>query len=772
MFYWILEYGKVLAVYLFMMYLWPSVVFRNYLREKSLGFRFAFCSTAMVLLFNTTVLMIGVVKLLNPWIIRILFYSPLIYLFAKWVYSHRAKAIHIKYLLTDIYSLKRFVGDIFRQIGTSVKNSWNRLLDMIRPDLLLCGILALAVIYGTVYFSYGAFSELYYGASDVYVHHSWIDMLLEGQIFGAGVYPEGMHCFVYAMHVLFGVEVYSCLLFLGGIHISAFLVAVYLFLREIFPWKYSSVFALILFLIMQLDSSPQIGAMARLQWTIPQEFAMFAVFLCCAYLLRFLRNATGTKMQWKKWELLRDENLLIFLMALAVTITVHFYGTIMAFFLCLAIGLFFLVRVFVKKQVVPLLLAILCGLVIAVTPMLLARASGIEFQASIDWAMSIMEESQINREEEQEPGSVLISDGTHWILEDAELIENEGWIEVQNPDKKPEKTLLQKFYENSFVIQYQETKAPLMAGVVILGILLGIGVCIPKLIRRKENADAEPGCGYLYLAACEIMYMILFAAPKIGLVEIIQVARLGAMTHLLTLSMVMIPLDLIMRHVEKRKSRAWMDVCAALLCVGMCAAVVLTGQYHSYLIYVSTRYPAAAQITDQIVRNMEPNTYTVVSPVEELYHVKGTGFHEETVKFVRDIYSENYTLPSEYVFVYLEKQPLVFAHDHLLEGPAWLAGEEYLPVMPANTASQAPDILHVEISDELANRDISIPLIYESYKDPTYRAIIHSRVNQWIEKFRELYPYQLVTVYEDEAFACYMFQQNPARLLELAILER
>ena len=56
----------------------------------------------------------------------------------------------------------------------------------------------------------------------MYVHHAWIYGLKEGKIFSEGVYPEAMHCFVYCMNVLFGIPVYSCLLFMGEIHVSAF----------------------------------------------------------------------------------------------------------------------------------------------------------------------------------------------------------------------------------------------------------------------------------------------------------------------------------------------------------------------------------------------------------------------------------------------------------------------------------------------------------------------------------------------------------------------
>lgn len=765
MFFWLLEYGKVLAVYLFIMYLWPSVVLRKYLRDKGLAFRFSFCTTFMILLLNTTVLILGIVKLLNVWVIRLLFYGPLVYIFGAWIYRNREKAVYIKYLLTDICSFRRFVSEIAESICSVIKNTWRKLMDKMRPHMLLYILLGVAVVYGLIYFSYGAFHERYYGTSDVYVHHSWIDMLSEGKIFGAGIYPEGMHCFVFAMNTLFGVEVYSCLLFLGGIHITAFLLSVYLFFREIFPWKYTGLLVLALYLILRLDSPAHVGSMARLQWTIPQEFAHFTVFLCGAYLLRFLRNASAGTFQWKKWEFLRDENLLIFMMALAVSIAVHFYVTIMAFFLCLAIGVFFLVWVFTRKKFLPLLLAIVCGAVIAVTPMLAAFASGIPFQGSIDWAMSVITESQQELQQKEEETQNPTS-GSHWEPIVTEPVDpEEGPVE-----EEPEPTWLEKFFDNSFVVLYREDRAVLLCITTLLGGLIGLICHLVVRFRRKAAVGEDPFCGYLFLVVGALIFMMMFAAPEIGLLELIQIGRLCTMTHLLSIATLLIPLDLVMTLIDKKGSRIVMDICAAALCLAMCAAVILTGNYHSYLHYTMTRYPAAAEVTCQIIQDMKPESFTIVSPVDELYQIKSYGYHEESVRFIREMKSDTYTLPTEYVFVFIEKQPLKYAHFHLVEGDPWLAKQEYLEVLGEKNTSQGLPVHHTEISDEAANKFYVIPQAYDSYKSETYRTVIFSRMNQWVERFKELYPYQLTTIYEDEAFVCYMFRQNPARLLELAIM--
>ena len=40
--YWAGEFAKVLLAYVVLMYVWPSVLFRKHLKEKSRTYRFAF----------------------------------------------------------------------------------------------------------------------------------------------------------------------------------------------------------------------------------------------------------------------------------------------------------------------------------------------------------------------------------------------------------------------------------------------------------------------------------------------------------------------------------------------------------------------------------------------------------------------------------------------------------------------------------------------------------------------------------------------------------
>ena len=77
--YWGLEFTKVLNAYFVLMIVYPSFLCRRFLKGKSLTFRFGFCTTVSVLGINTVVLLLGLIHLLNPWVVRILFYGPLAY---------------------------------------------------------------------------------------------------------------------------------------------------------------------------------------------------------------------------------------------------------------------------------------------------------------------------------------------------------------------------------------------------------------------------------------------------------------------------------------------------------------------------------------------------------------------------------------------------------------------------------------------------------------------------------------------------------------------
>ena len=79
------------------------------------------------------------------------------------------------------------------------------------------------------------------------------------------------------------------------------------------------------------------------------------------------------------------------------------------------------------------------------------------------------------------------------------------------------------------------------------------------------------------------------------------------------------------------------------------------GFLHGFLYFELTRYDATVKVVNKIIESLPKNSYTIVSPTEELYQVIEHGRHEELLDFIEKQEDDIYTLPTEYVFIFLEK---------------------------------------------------------------------------------------------------------------------
>lgn len=111
---------------------------------------------------------------------------------------------------------------------------------------------------------------------------------------------------------------------------------------------------------------------------------------------------------------------------------------------------------------------------------------------------------------------------------------------------------------------------------------------------------------------------------------------------------------------------------AVLAAAGIYAIVRLTGNYHGFLYYELSRYPAAVTLTHVIMETLEPDTYVIVSPTDELYQMIERGTHIELLNFLEKAGEEEYILWRDDLFFYVEKKPLYYAQLYFAEGhPGW-----------------------------------------------------------------------------------------------------
>lgn len=791
--YWVFEYGKVLIAYIALMYIWPMVVFRRYLAPKSRTYKFAFCTTVQVILINTVVLLLGLVHILNRWTMILFFYGGIL-VSLLWKRKFTGEGIQrVRQVLVGTRGVKLFllqaISSMRHALRRGVKNLWRSSKGK-RLEYLLLGVV---VLFGMIYFSYGTFVDHSYGFGDMYTHHAWIYGLLEGKIFSAGIYPEAMHCFIYAMHQLFGIRVYSCMLFVAGVHVSTLLIAIYCFLKEVLKSRYTSLLIIASFLVLDLMCIDEVFSMARLQWTLPQEFALYTQFLCALYLVRYLRTDRNPrkesgKRKWVVW----DENLFLFMMALAASFAIHFYVTIMAFFLCASFAVFLLHRIFRKGNFRSLVAAVFAGIFIAAAPMGVAYATGIPFQGSIDWALNVISGEDTKEGRTQQAEAILNTEQGETVLPSAtETKDSNTSLNGQSSDAHANGTeITQKtiplterlkrlaikvwdvtekksegLYSYGYATLYGEERADWILRFTALAAGIGVVCClIALLIHRKIKIFFE---GYLGLTLASIAFMILYAAPFLGLPELIAGARVCSTGQLLILAMMFVPVDLFLYLIGLTVIRVLLPMVSIVLTGAIYVGANYFDVYHGFLYNELTRYNSVVDVTNNIIKNFPQYSYTIVSPTDELYQVIEYGRHEEIYNFVKVIQSNAYSLPSEYIFLYVEKKPIQYAQSHFYTGPEWLAKEKYTQYYTMYF-SEGNQLNQSTISDDYADRDFMFFLKEsQNYSDLASRTILESKLNRWCKQFEHKFPNDINTYYEDDDFVCYVIRQNTSRLFNL-----
>lgn len=791
--YWIVEFIKVLSGYIFLMYLWPSVIFRKKLSGKSLTFQFAFCSTVSILLSNTIILGLGLFHILNEGIVRWIYYGIFFLSIFKEKELRRYIFAHIKRTLSGTQGWKLLIFRQAESLKIIIVNSFQQLNKKIKGRRIEYGILFVLIVFAVAYFSYGAFQCHSYGWGDMYVHHAWIYGLKEGKIFSAGIYPEAMHCFIYCMNDLFGISVYSCMMFLGEIHVSALLLAIYCFLREVMKSKYTVYLVLAAFLTIDMVCVDEIYGMSRMQYTIPQEFGLYTQFLCALYLVRFLRrNPEEGKAKRKVW----NDDLFLFMTSLAASLAIHFYVTMMAFFLCAAIAIFGIVKVFKKENFKSLVIAVLAGMIISAAPMVLAYASGIPLQGSLNWGMNVMngtdtkegrtqqaqsiasennaETSSQNESESQSSESIQQESGVQssqsMTSEEKQQKEtNDALEQEQTSQKKSRKTIgeyIKMVYKYGYAQLYGDTRAKWLLGfTLIAGILSVINWIITAVRFRKLPFEL-----YFGITAASVIFMILYAAPFLGLPEIIAGARLCLTEQVLLLSMMALPADEVLFAIGRRKMAYILPYLSVLGVAAIYAGTNYFGVYHSYLYYELTRYNSVVNLTNRIASEYPKQRYTIISTTDEIYQVIESGWHEEILGFYYKSKLEKYYIPTEYLFFYVEKNPIQYAQYHFFAGPRWLAQKKYSQYYKHSNAviSEGSAIKSSKISEDVLGEPLTdMGKASDAYSNLKNRTILESELYFWCQDFKARLPYEIQVYYEDEDVVCYMIKQNPEHLYNL-----
>lgn len=782
--YWIMEYVKVLFAYGAIFYVWPYVVFYPYLKKKEAAYKFAFCTLIPVILDTTVITLMGILHILYGPLVAVIFYGVFVVQFSRYFVHFGGTGDGLRKLTRGTLKWKRLLLNIHQRIlkkaGSALSEGWK----VTKGSRLKYAMLLLVILYAMLYFGYGAFQFRSYGASDQYVHHSWIYALTQGQIYPRGIYPEGMHCIIYLFNSLFGLKIYSVLLFLAGIHVHATLLAAYLLMCEFYHWIFTPVFVLIAFLTVNPRSVNILSGITRLSWTLPQEFAFPAVFLCAFGLYRYIKSdKKDTAEKWYRQlspkDLIQDENLFLFLCGTACTIVVHFYATIMAAFVCVVIAGVYFLKLFHLEKLSKLAVSTLLALLISVAPMGIALLAGYHFQGSIHWAIAVTR-----------GGEDAWANGTYDKNEDYLSQEPEiPGLEEAYEDLYDEILTIEDHVKRAVVDLYYGTLGELYPGpwgIVLYGlaILVAIFPWMPSIVAaigqkyaRKSGRDIpvwmkeHPFNGYLCVAVSFLVLLVSYRPNLLNLPILIAGSRLCVFIQLFGIMVYGCLADLFFYSYSYSVPEGVLDAFSLGAGIGIYFFVRAAGIFHGYLYYEVTRYPQVVDLTEKIIEQMPQHKYTILSTTDEYYQVIGNGYHEELLTLSEHLEDEKYEIPTRYVFVYIEKHPIYPSQINTCSGPEWLAFNRPLELFTYHdNAARYPQILHGEISEELAKKEFGkLEKLSDAASYLGNREILESKAYVWYQKFSRLYPNDGKIVYEDDDFLCYCICQNEYDLFTLGI---
>ncbi|MCD7954343.1 MAG: amino acid ABC transporter permease [Lachnospiraceae bacterium] len=641
-----------------------------------------------------------------------------------------------------------------------------------------------------------------YCATDIIVHNYWINEMSQGEIFIAGVYPFGFHCIIYYLHAVTGMDTYVLLRVFYLIQTMLIHYSLLTFLKVCCKNRYIPYIGVAAYSGLDVYSYTTYW---RFCSSLPQEFGMIFILPSIFFLFLFFRKKEEepdrAALPGQDQLPAKDSGtttsfscLAAFAISFSMTISAHFYNTMIAgiFCACIAVGYGF--RLFRKQYFGRVMIAGILSVALAVLPMGIAVAQGTPLQGSLRWGMNVIssssgssdteeetatetetatktdtdteeesgteietvtetktetdtgEESEYAEEESDTGGAQLISKTDLW----------QGGILTKSSvaGGRVRDALIQIYYRINGVftsIRAQIKYYVLDTSVVDLStFLVRMIVVIPFagvlfLMRRKSR---EYGARLLSTGLCFACLGVLLAAEVLGLPSLMDSSRCTIFFAYLSVAAVVFFLDAVWSVLTGwLKNGRVRNTAAILVIVLAVSAVIQKGLVRKVEIAEAYGTNEAVTCLTNIIRDNEDFTWTICSANDEMRMGEDHGYHYEISDF---LYAMEYTgedgeiiIPTQYVYFFIEKTPIDYYYSYYFYSGRAISEEGAERLLPyGSTAS-----------------------IYQLES----RWIMMSRMYYWAQAFAELYPNEFKVYYETDDFVCYYIEQNTYYLYNFAI---
>lgn len=650
-----------------------------------------------------------------------------------------------QYVIRILHQIKTLLLFVYRQLIT-------RPIQWFLTGCLLC---ALFWVYGRqLLLSYG------YRASDIPVHLDWINQMSRGNLFSDGVYPFGFHCVIYYLHTILGIDAYAllCQFFFVQViyaHIAGLCVAKSFCRSKYVP--YAGVFVYI------LGNFWRYQTYSRYYSTLPQEFGMIFVFPSIYFLVRFFQiPKTALKKKETYYQLAS------FAMAFALTLSIHFYGTMIAGLCCVGIACGFLFRFLNKEYFCRIMLTGIISVCLAVLPMVIAFIGGTPLQGSLGWGMSVIQGT--DKKNTNTESSETLEQQTTEILESIEANIGSETLETVQTLRERSETLMTPIEETIAETTADSTQEE-QEGILERLYRITTGAFEEFILYAQEGEPfgelilyaiaAVAGMGMLHLlfghrtysgmllslAASMVCITLLLCSKALGLPTLMDSARCSIyFAYLFWLIPTVLADSILYLFCPIGILQIPRNVLSFFVTIAVMIGLLQSSHIKQSAFSSGFVTSEAIVCLDNIIFENEDFTWTIVSANDELQMGLDHGWHYEINSFLRGM--EQMTvhtkvqIPTQMVYFFIEKVPVDYATAYEDSGQT---------ISKKGASHKLP-----------SGGGISI------YAGEN-RWIMMSKMYYWAEAFREMYPNEMQVYYETEEFICYKIEQNVNFLYNFAI---
>lgn len=492
----ILNYLSVFIGFVTVLYIWPRIAFLRFLNGKSVYYKIFFCCSSMVLLCSLVIVVMALCNLVSIESVKIVFYGSLLIIVGikifRYLFSHEINDVadFLKPVTAWVANIKAKSA----KINARCFSFWfNGLLNVI---IILCVIVLCANFISYAYQNYE------YGFSDMIRHEMICGQLFSNQAFSEGYYPIGMHSIMGIVIYLFQLNAHMTIQITGNIFTIVFFIALYFWLKNIFHSKTAIsivflAFVLLTTTILLPENSQRViyDGLHRLNWTLPQEACLWAVFVAPVCITGILKSDESIMAKTN------IANLALLALTVGQTLCVHYYTTIFQFVVCLATFLVY-VTYLNKQKFISFVVSVGSGIIFGFLNMFIGLLVSGQFAWALIWAGGVSTEASRVFED---IASVNSSDENFNLL-----------YESSNP-----------FTDFIYHIKtfYDDCLMPLFPGewfvLFFVLMLISLAVFVLLFIYKKKNFQ-----NYLPIALSVFVFLILYAAPVIGLPRLLESYRI------------------------------------------------------------------------------------------------------------------------------------------------------------------------------------------------------------------------------------------------------